>query len=168
MLNNIVLIGFMGCGKTTIGRELAKLCGSILLDTDSIIEVNYNMSINDFFAKRGEEEFRKAEIALCDWIKNNVNNAIISTGGGLPVRYDLRDIGNVFYLEAPLEKLKQRLINDGVAKRPLFDKLHIANNIDDLYKSRILVYQNMADYTLNALDSTQYITEKIYNYMKGY
>lgn len=165
MLNNIVLIGFMGSGKTTIGREVAKLCNSVLLDTDSIIETNYNMMISEFFVRLGEEEFRKAEILLCDWIKDNVNNAIISTGGGLPTRYDLRDIGSVFYLEAPLDELSQRAIKDGIKKRPMFEQFRI---VDDLYKSRVPIYEDMADYTLNALDSTKQIAEKIYNYMRGY
>ncbi|RAX54656.1 hypothetical protein CCY99_02515 [Helicobacter sp. 16-1353] len=165
MLNNIVLIGFMGSGKTTIGRELARLFENVLLDTDSIIETNYNMQVNDIFTNFGEERFREIEISLCDWIKNNVNNAIISTGGGMPMRYDIRDIGNVFYLEAPLDELSKRIIKDGIQKRPMFEQF---SAIDDLYQSRVKIYKNMADYTLNALDSANEIAEKIYNYVKGY
>lgn len=164
MLNNIVLIGFMGSGKSSVGRELARLCGSVLLDTDSIIETNYKMSVAAFFKRFGEERFRECEVGLCDWIRDNVKNAIISTGGGLPTRYDLREIGFVCYLEAPLEELKNRIEKDGLKKRPLA----AAHALDALYNARISVYEKMADYSVSTLSSADEVAQKIYQSIKGY
>lgn len=165
MLNNIVLIGFMGAGKTTIGRELAKLCDSILLDSDKVIEMNHDMSVNEIFNRHGEEYFRQCEIKFCDFVRNNIKNAVIASGGGLPMRYDLRELGSVFYLKAPLEALIERVEEDRKTLRPLFSRFEI---VGDLYNSRIDRYEKQADYTLNALDSVSDISNKIYSYMKGY
>lgn len=165
MLNNIILIGFMGAGKTTIGRELAKLCDSILLDSDKVIEMNHDMSVNEIFNRYGEEYFRQCEIKFCEFVRNNIKNAVIASGGGLPMRYDLRELGSVFYLKAPLEALIERVEEDRDTLRPLFSRFEI---VGDLYHSRINRYENQADYTLNALDSISEISNKIYSYMKGY
>lgn len=165
MLNNVILIGFMGCGKTSVGRELSKLCRNILIDTDDIIATNYNMTISNFFARFGESEFRQVEISLCNWMKENLRNATIAVGGGLPVIYDLRDIGSVIYLESPFEELYQRILGHKSNKRPLFDDLTLAK---ELYDKRIPIYEEMADYTVSALGTTTQVAEKIYNYIKGY
>lgn len=164
MSSNIVLIGFMGSGKTTIGRALAKLCNTILLDTDSLIVSNYNMSIKQFFHSFGEEKFREAEIFLCNWIKQNVNNTIISTGGGLPLRYNSRDLGNVIYLKVPFSKLIERIQREGVNKRPMFKDV---DSIINLYKQRISYYESSANYTLNAGDDIKNNAREIFNYVKG-
>lgn len=164
MCNNVVLIGFMGAGKTSVGRALAQICNSILIDTDSIIEANYGISVNEIFALHGEEVFRKYELKLCEFLKNNVKNAIISTGGGIPMRYNLREIGSVFYLQAPLEALVERIQSDTSTKRPVFRRYKF---VGDLYNERIQSYEKQADYTINALDSINSIAQEIYNLMKG-
>lgn len=102
----------MGSGKTTIGREVARLKQTILLDTDSILEANAGMSVNEIFSKFGEAHFREMEVSLCEFIRKNVSNAVIATGGGIPVNYDLREIGSVFYLQSPIEALKERILED--------------------------------------------------------
>ncbi len=158
MSNNIVLIGFMGSGKTTIGREVARLKQSILLDTDSIIEANCGMSVNEIFSKLSEERFRQMEVNLCEFIRKNVSNAIIATGGGIPVNYDLRELGSVFYLKAPIELLKERILEDKSNVRPLFSRFELA---EELYKRRIHHYEKQADFTLNALDSISQIAMRI-------
>lgn len=163
VLSNVVLIGFMGCGKTSVGRELARLCGNVLIDTDELIETNYGMTIAEFFALFGELRFREAEVELCDWMKDNLKNAVIASGGGLPTVYDLREIGKVIYLESSFEELQRRVMNDKHIKRPLFDK-----SAADLYARRVAIYEQMADYTLNALDEIPQIARKIYNYIRGY
>lgn len=158
MSNNIVLIGFMGSGKTTIGREVAILKQSILLDTDSIIEANAGMSVNEIFAKLGEAHFREMEVSLCEFIRKNVSNAVIATGGGIPVNYDLREIGSVFYLKAPIEVLNERIREDRHNVRPLFSRFKLAA---ELYKRRIHHYEKQADFTINALDSITQIAQRI-------
>lgn len=158
MSNNIVLIGFMGSGKTTIGREVAILKQSILLDTDSIIEANAGMSVNEIFSKFGEAHFREMEVSLCEFIRKNVSNAVIATGGGIPVNYDLREIGSVFYLKAPIEVLNERIREDRHNVRPLFSRFKLAA---ELYKRRIHHYEKQADFTINALDSITQIAQRI-------
>lgn len=158
MSNNIVLIGFMGSGKTTIGREVAKLKQSILLDTDSIIEANCGMSVNEIFGKLGEAHFRELEVNLCDFIRKNVRNAVIATGGGIPVNYDLRELGSVFYLKAPIEVLNGRVREDTSHTRPLFSRYEL---VSELYERRIHHYEKQADFTLNALDSITQIAQRI-------
>lgn len=158
MSNNIVLIGFMGSGKTTIGREVAILKQSILLDTDSIIEANAGMSVNEIFSKFGEAHFREMEVNLCEFIRKNVSNAVIATGGGIPVNYDLREIGSVFYLKAPIEVLNERIREDRHNVRPLFSRFKLAA---EFYKRRIHHYEKQADFTINALDSITQIAQRI-------
>lgn len=165
MSNNIVLIGFMGSGKTTIGRELARLKQSVLLDSDSIIEVNCGMSVNEIFSKFGEARFRALEVNLCAFMRENVRNAIIATGGGMPMNYDLRELGSVFYLKAPIEALAGRITADKSRTRPLFRRFDLAA---ELYERRILHYEKQADYTLNALDSVDIVANRIYDIVRGF
>ena len=162
MCNNIILIGFMGSGKTTIGRELAKKLNSILIDTDSLIEINYDTKISDFFNIFGEDNFRKKEKNICNWIKNNLTNSVISTGGGMPTIYDMRDLGKVVYLDITFDEIQKRIENDN--NRPLMKDIKQAKA---LYDRRLQIYQNMAHYTIDALDSKCNIVNKIYNYLKG-
>ncbi len=82
MNKNIVLIGFMGAGKSTISRELSKELDLVSVDTDYLIEFMEKKSIKNVFEKNGEEYFRKQEQKVANWLENNVTNTIISTGGG--------------------------------------------------------------------------------------
>lgn len=160
MSNNIVLIGFMGCGKTTIGREIAKLKQSILFDTDSILEANCGMSVNEIFSKFGEARFRELEVKLCEFFCENVKNAIIATGGGMPMNYDVRKLGTVFYLKAPIEVLNRRVCEDKSHMRPLFSRFEL---VSELYEKRIYHYEKQAHFTLDALDSIPQIAQRICN-----
>ncbi len=160
--NNVILIGFMGAGKTTIGREVARLQKSIVLDTDSIIETNCGMRVSEIFERFGEAHFREMEVSVCEFIRKNVRNAVISAGGGTVESYDLRDIGEVFYLKAPLEVIFERI--DG-ENRPLFRG---KDEVAALYEKRIKLYSKQANHTLNALDSVPQIANRIYDYMRGF
>ncbi|RDU57577.1 shikimate kinase [Helicobacter sp. MIT 99-5507] len=164
MCNNIILIGFMGSGKTTIGRKLAQRLKQILIDTDSLIEVNYGMKISDFFKNFDEEKFREIERNLCIWCQKNLDNAIISTGGGMPTIYDMKNLGKVIFLDTPFNEIKNRILNDGVENRPLIKDI---DSIQMLYDKRLQIYKNMADYSVNTLDSKENIVDKIYHYLKG-
>lgn len=81
-MNKIILIGFMGCGKTTIGKQLAKKFNFDFIDTDEEIEKKYNTTISDIFRIYGEDDFRKKEVSLLDELLKK-DNIIISTGGGI-------------------------------------------------------------------------------------
>ncbi len=91
----IILIGLMGCGKTTVGRELSKMLGMPFLDMDAIIEEQIGKSIPAIFRDEGEARFRALETALLRYLENcegGAGAAIISTGGGVVLRPENRDI----------------------------------------------------------------------------
>ena len=145
--NNIILTGFMGSGKSTIGRIVAKkLDNSYFLDTDSLIEHFENREISEIFANEGEEYFRNCEKKVFNWIKENVKNAIISTGGGLPVFIpEIKEAGIVIYLKVDFDNIVYRLTNEEIAKRPLFQDL---NKAKELFNKRDSIYTNLADFVI--------------------
>lgn len=117
----IFLIGFMGCGKTTLGRQLAQATGLSFIDLDHHIEEKYHKTVPEIFAEYGEEEFRKMEKEALHEV-GHFENVIISTGGGAPCFFDNMDFmnkqGETLYMKLPVEVLADRLINARV-ERPL-------------------------------------------------
>lgn len=89
-MSRIFLIGFMGCGKTTLGRKLATRLGYTFYDLDHLLEEQAGMSVAEYFSSFGETAFRLAESEI---LKNTSygENAVISTGGGLPCFFDNMD-----------------------------------------------------------------------------
>jgi shikimate kinase len=148
---NLILTGFMGSGKSTIGRILAKkLEHSYFLDTDSLIEHFENREISDIFANEGEEYFRDAEKRVFNWVKNDVKNAIISTGGGLPIFIpEIKEAGIVIYLKVEFDNIVKRLDEKEIKKRPLFADLTKAK---ELFLLRDEIYMRLADYTIENRD----------------
>ena len=144
---NIILTGFMGSGKSTIGRILVKkLEHSYFLDTDALIENFENREISDIFANEGEEYFRDAEKRVFNWIKNDVKNAIISTGGGLPIFVpEIKEAGLVVYLKVEFDDIVKRLDEEEIKKRPLFADLKKAK---ELFLLRDEIYMRLSDYTI--------------------
>jgi shikimate kinase len=125
----VFLIGFMGVGKTTIGKRLAAHLDVKFIDTDQLLEQQFQCSIAEFFERNGEEVFRIKEHELIISLTQQVNNAVISVGGGLPCFYDNMEIMNksgiTLYLHRPAKELFQRL-KQGKHKRPL-----LANKSDE-------------------------------------
>lgn len=119
----IILIGLMGCGKTTVGKALSKRTGMPLLDTDSIIEEQTGKSIPDIFRLHGESHFRALETALLRYLlEQSITPApIISTGGGIVVRPEnreiLRKLGFTVWLNVSVSALLNRTANS--VNRPL-------------------------------------------------
>lgn len=83
----IFLVGFMGCGKTTIGRKLASKLGWAFIDLDAAIEENTGRSIPDYFKEQGEPAFRKKESEILKGL-DYPENAVVATGGGAPCYFD--------------------------------------------------------------------------------
>ncbi|MBB6501290.1 shikimate kinase [Pedobacter cryoconitis] len=121
----IFLIGFMGCGKSTLGRKLATKLGYDLIDLDHQLEKITGVTVADYFAAHGEEAFRKLE---SDTLKDleYPKNCIIATGGGTPCFFDniewMNANGTTVYIEMPAPALAKRL-ESGIAKRPLLRNL---------------------------------------------
>jgi len=125
----IVLVGYMGSGKSTLGKKLASKLGFSFYDTDQIIEEQYKISIYNFFEKYEEDVFRKIEY---DVLKNTLihNNAVISTGGGTPCFRNNMDIINKnsysVYIKMHIDSIETRLINSKKS-RPLLKDISQTN-----------------------------------------
>ena len=122
-LGLIFLIGFMGCGKTTLGRRLASRLGYEFMDLDHILEAQAGMTIAEYFSKFGEEAFRKLESEVLKFT-NYPEHAVISTGGGLPCFFDNMDWmnthGKTVYIKLSPKTLADRLENEK-DKRPVLN-----------------------------------------------
>ena len=164
--NNIVLIGFMGCGKSTVGKKLAGALGDEFSDTDAMIEEAYGKTISAMFAEDGEEYFRNAETELLRKLSAEAEGLVLATGGGMPMREEnaalLREVGTVIFLEAKIETILERLQND--TGRPLADGEDREKRLRPLYEKRLPVYREAADYILDTEGKSFYgIIEEIKN-----
>ena len=148
-MDNIILIGFMGVGKSTIGSELAKKLSYIFIDSDQKIEEAAGMSIPDIFRIYGEKYFRRLEYKI---IKDLVDmpRIVLATGGGAVMNRQLFDIlmskSTVINLEASLSTLYDRLKKSD--NRPMLDHNDRKKRIEDLYRLRRPVYMK-AHYTID-------------------
>lgn len=117
----IFLIGFMGSGKTTLGKQLAAKLGYRFIDQDEVIEQQYQMTVSEIFAKHGEQEFRKAENAVLQELVKS-EKCVIATGGGAPCFHNNMELMNeggfTVYIKVDPEILVQRL-KVAHASRPL-------------------------------------------------
>lgn len=163
---NIVLIGFMGCGKSTVGKKVAGALSYEFQDTDAMIEEAYGKTISAMFAEEGEEYFRNAETELLRKLSTEADGLVLATGGGMPMREEnaalLRQVGTVIFLEAKIETILERLQND--TGRPLADGEDREKRLRPLYEKRLPVYREAADYILDTEEKSFYaIIEEIKN-----
>lgn len=146
-MKNIIICGFMGAGKSVVGRELAKIMGCKFVDTDEIIEREQGMAIKAIFAARGEEYFRGLEREVCKKI-GETKNCVVSTGGGtltFPENTEaVKKSGKVVFLDASFETICER-IGDSTT-RPLFQDKEKARA---LYTERRDKYLDAADYVVD-------------------
>lgn len=149
-MKNLILIGFMGAGKTTAGRLLAKKKEMQFIDTDERIEWEQGMSIPDLFRQYGEEHFRDLETALLKELRADTKNAVISVGGGMPVREEnrklLRSLGCVIYLSASKETILERV--QGGNSRPMLDGSDLEETVERLMREREALYRRTAHLTV--------------------
>lgn len=124
----IFLIGYMGCGKSTLGRNLSAATGIRFIDLDHYIEARFHRTIREIFAERGEDGFRELERKMLHEVAD-FEDIIVACGGGTPCFFDnmeyMNDHGITVMLDTSLDKLHSRLIR-GRHKRPL-----IANKTDE-------------------------------------
>ncbi|MEG1611333.1 MAG: shikimate kinase [Alistipes sp.] len=118
----IFLVGYMGCGKSTLGRKLARRLNIPFLDTDSLIEAREGASVADIFHYEGEEHFRAMERETVMRILAEEGACVVSTGGGLPVCQDnmklMNSAGQTIYLKRTVDQIVHRLSPYGRQKRP--------------------------------------------------
>lgn len=145
--DNIILIGFMGSGKTTTGIKLSYKMRRTLLDTDKLIERQEGRSIADIFAAEGEAYFREQETGLLKKLLADTSHKIISVGGGTPLKAEnrklLRELGKVVYLKVSPETVYQRIQGDRT--RPLLQGGEPMNKIRSLLAEREKLYEEAAD-----------------------
>ncbi len=137
----------MGSGKSTIGRELGKLLSYPLVDTDSVVEEQEQISIPDIFSLKGEDYFRDCETAaVTKLLSNCVDHHIIATGGGLPMRSEnqelLRELGYVVWLDATPDSILERTSRS--SNRPLLQTEDPRKTIEDMLDKRQSTYKEVA------------------------
>lgn len=152
-MKNLVLIGYMGCGKTTIATFLAKHANYKMIDTDLYIEKQENAKVSEIFASYGENYFRQRETEnIKTLIEDNKNteDIVFSTGGGLPVKEEnrvlLHKLGLVVYLKVSAETVYERLKGD--TTRPLLQCDDPMERIEKMLAERNPIYENASDITV--------------------
>tara|TARA_B100000929_G_scaffold270932_1_gene241474 strand:+ start:355 stop:891 length:537 start_codon:yes stop_codon:yes gene_type:complete len=141
---NILLTGFMGTGKSTVGLILSEILSKEFVDTDQVIEGLYG-PIPEIFAKEGEDVFRHREREVSQQLAER-ENLVIATGGKLlldPVNAEtLSANGRIFCLRTPLEEIIKRLREEeNLVQRPLLDSKNFEEHIEELFKARERAYR---------------------------
>lgn len=148
--HNIILIGFMGSGKTSVGKCLADLLTYQFRDTDQLIERRLSDTISHIFAVQGEEFFRTKETDLLKELVVDLNNTVLSTGGGLPMKEQnsklLKELGYVVFLKSSKETTLARLKGD--TTRPLLQGEDVDKKVDRMLEIRTPIYEKTAHKTI--------------------
>ncbi|WP_461206366.1 shikimate kinase [Clostridium sp. DL1XJH146] len=164
-MKNIVLIGMPGCGKTTIGKNLAEVLHLGFIDVDEFIETKNNEKITNMFEKYGEEYFRDKEKKAIEMV-SQYNNKVISTGGGV-IKHsinmaNLKETGIIIFINRPVERIIEDIDTSG---RPL-----LAENKEKIYKlysERYDLYKKYADYEIVNDKTLEKTIEKIEEIIKN-
>lgn len=150
---NVVLIGLMGAGKSTVGRELASYLGYSFLDTDDELERRMGVDIPTIFDVEGEVGFRKRESSVVQDMPE-LKNTVISTGGGAVLleenRNHLKKAGKIVYLSATVDTLYERTKHS--KKRPLLKPETVKSDLKNLLDARESIYLSLADIVVRSGD----------------
>ena len=154
---NIVLTGFMGSGKSSVGKELCKILGYEMIDTDAEIEKQQGTTISEIFEIRGEQAFRDMET---DYVRelsvSGRTRMVLSVGGGLPIREEnreyLKQLGSVVFLKATPETVYERVKDD--ESRPLLKSEDVLGKIRQLQDARRDIYSLASDIETDTDDKT--------------
>ena len=145
----IALVGLPGCGKTTVGRQLARRLSVPFVDIDASIESRIGSTIRSFFEREGEERFRDVEAAAIDEL-TTADEGIFSTGGGSVLRAEnrarLHDRCQVVYLHSAPDDVYRRLRHD--TQRPLLQVADPLARLRDLYAVRDPLYRETAHFVI--------------------
>ena len=168
-MGNIVFTGFMGSGKTVVGKQLERLLGMKVIDVDTEIEKSAEMTINEIFKQFGEPRFREIETETIKQVSEN-NNVIISTGGGAVLKQEnmdaMRGKGVIVCLNAAPETILER--TKSTRDRPLLFVENPLARIKELLEVRKPFYEK-ADIMIDTESKTPLeIAEEIIERMKEY
>lgn len=154
MNNNIILIGFMGCGKSSLGVRLSYRLRWPLTDTDKMIERRNRMTVSEIFGRYGEEAFRQMETQCLERLLGRKDPQVIAVGGGLPLREANRELlgklGTVVYLRVKAETVCVRLAGD--TTRPLLSGDRPEEKVRSLMRERSGIYESIADIIVDTDD----------------
>lgn len=159
---NLVLVGYMASGKSTIGKKLSKLMDFEFVDLDYYIEKKENLTVSEIFKTKGEIYFRKIEQQYLKEITTNAEKTIISLGGGTPCFYDtmgwLNALDNFksIYLKTNLDVLTNRLYKDN--QRPLVSHIKTKEELKDFIAKHLFersFYYNQAQIVIESTNNEE-------------
>jgi len=167
---NIILVGSMGAGKTTVGRQLAGKLGYEFVDCDAELEARTGVDIATIFDIEGEAGFRKREAALLQELLQ-LKHAVVATGGGAILaaenRLGIRRSGIVVYLETTVAQQLERLRMD--KKRPLLSGSDREEILTEMYRERDPIYRSLADVSVTSgQGSSAYMSKRILEAISQY
>lgn len=149
-MNHIVLIGFMGSGKTRVGKQLAKDLGLPFVDLEKQITKKMNLTVREIFERFGEPFYRALETYGLKELTESKKQSVVSIGAGTPMQEQneeyIKKLGTVVYIKGSYATLKERL--EGSGKSPLLDGEDREEKIKKLLKQRDPVYKKFADMTV--------------------
>jgi shikimate kinase len=165
----IVLIGFMGAGKSSVGRTLARMTGLPRFDTDEMIAARFGLTVSEIFETQGEEAFREAETEALRELAGK-RGAIITTGGGILLRGGsadlMRGLGTVVHLEADEETLFRRI--NRRTTRPLLRTENPRATLTELLRMRLPLYRAAADIEVDtSLLTHDEVAKRILNHIEN-
>lgn len=145
-MNNVILIGMPGSGKSTVGVLLAKMAGLDFIDSDLLIQKAVGKRLFEIIEEKGNDEFLKIENQINSEI--NAHNSVIATGGSAvyckEAMEHLKTLGRVVYIKVPLAEIKRRIRD--FSTRGIVIKN--GNSIEDLFAERVPLYEKYADITV--------------------
>ncbi|MFT5660796.1 MAG: shikimate kinase [Sulfurimonas sp.] len=151
----------MGCGKTSVGKILARQINKKFMDVDKIIEVEQKSSVLDIFQNKGEEYFRSLEQKCMDELMQNTGQ-VISTGGGLPIYSSISEKSLIVYVETEFDVILNRLSVKERDKRPLF---YDEARAKALFNERIHTYKEVSNFSIDATQSIQTYIHVLVDYI---
>ena len=167
MKNNIVLCGFMGCGKSTVGKLVAEKLGFDFIDGDTFIEEKENKTISEIFAINGEKYFRKIESNAMIELSQK-SNVVIATGGGAVMNptsaESLKQTGLLVFIEVELQTVIKRLKDD--TSRPLLQRPDRENAIKELMMKRYPIYSSVCNIKVDGNKDVATVSDEIVSKFK--
>ncbi|MDC7286232.1 shikimate kinase [Blautia schinkii] len=146
-MNHIVITGFMGSGKTRVGKRLSQDLGLPFIDVDRVIMKKMDLTAKEIFERFGEPFYRALETMTIKTLIEDKERKVISLGAGLPIQEQnekyLKQLGTIIYLKGSLETLKKRL--EGSSSDPLLEGDNREEKIKKLLKQRDPIYAKFAD-----------------------